>query len=350
MTIILKKLTPSIALLSALFLSASAHAQVVVGYVGVDIAPSQDGVNYVITHLSCPLEPKFSISGYASGKITGNTSSTITANGAGWTANGLAAPSAPYYLKIASGAAQGNLFRITANTADTLTLDTRGIDLATLGIANGTDTFQIVAGYTLLSLFGTPAEGVVGGSAADLAANTVDKVLVNDTLGIARIYYYNTSAGQWRRLGSTSNQSNLPIGPHQGLSYYRISTQPVSFTFTGRVPDTDSRVILPESGTTLLATYFPVSSTLGALNIQATANWRKLGDPGVTLNTTDRVLAKDSIGVFRSYYHDGTSWKRLGSATNQNSVPIEPGAAIYATRFGGGAPDTWTRTIPYSLN
>jgi uncharacterized protein (TIGR02597 family) len=323
------------------------------GFVNITIKPSTDGTTPTLTQFSAPLQPAATITGQSVGRLSGVAASTLSNSSAGWTASALSSTTAPFYVKVRTGSGAGRIFRITANTSTDLTVDTQGFDLTTLGIATGAsgDSYEIFPGYTLLSLLGTPTEGVIGGNSTQFSANQTDKVLINDSIGIARFFYYDTSVSQWRRLGSATNQNTLPISPFTGMTYYRVSTTPLSFTFTGKVPDTNAKIAIPTTGTTLLASYFPATTTLASLALNTLPTWRKLGDAGVTLDDTDRVLAEDSIGIVRSFYFDGTSWKRVGSNSVQDSVAISAGSTIYLTRFGSGTNnETWARTLPYSLN
>jgi uncharacterized protein (TIGR02597 family) len=322
------------------------------GYVNITIKASLDGTAYAITQFSAPLESATSITGQQSTRISSVGTNTISNSAAGWTADALSSAASPFFVKVRTGTAEGRIFRITANTATSLTVDTQGADLTTLGIATGTsgDTYEILPGYTLLSLLGTPAEGVIGGTFDQFSASQTDKILINDSVGVTRFFYYDTTAAQWRRPGSASNQNTLVISPFTGMAYYRISTTPLSFMFMGKVPDTDARIRVPASGTTLFASYYPMATTLAGLGLNTLSSWRKLGDAGVTLNDTDRVVAEDALGTLRSYYFDGTSWKYVGNDSPQDATAISAGTTIYCTRFGKGPGEMWARTLPYSLD
>jgi uncharacterized protein (TIGR02597 family) len=324
-----------------------------VGAMTVILDPSSNGATYKVTPFSTPLLVASTVTGNSSGKISAVTSNSVTDTTGAWVAAGLTAE--PHYLRITSGSALGRIFFISANTDTSITVAPLGVDLSTLGIQVGAsgDSYQIVKGFTLLGLIGTPSSpvgGVVGGTSSQFGLGQTDKVLINDSTGVARFYYFDTTANQWRRIGSATNQGSLPISPMAGLVYYRISTSALAMDFTGAVPDTQITRQIPTTGTTLLSSYFPTATTLAGLGLDSLSGWRKLGDVGVDLNSADRVLIKDPTGVIRSYYHDGTNWKRVGSASNQNSVPVPEGAAIQVTRFGTpGQYTTWTQSLPYTL-
>lgn len=341
MTTKLKLLFASLAFAGITTLSAQ-----IVGYVTVNITPSPDGTTVASTLVSSPLLQQSTLTGNMAGTIASVTSNTITVTSAGWTASQLVT-SGPTYILLTSGTQEGLLLRITANTADTLTVDTEGLSLTTLAVASGT-SFTIYQADTLLSVFGTPSEGIIGGNATQFAAGQTDKVVLKDTLGVIRTYYYNTDFSQWRRSGSSSDQGSVPISPYSGVVFYRIGTAALSIVSPGTVPSSSLRQLVPVAGTTILARYFPTDTTLGALGLQNLAGWRNTSQGGVTITSADKVIAKDSLGVIRTFYYDGTNWRRSGSGSSQNSAPITAGSAIYTTRFGTGTvPEILTAAVPY---
>ncbi len=332
---------------------AQTAATVPVGVVSVTIQASQNGTSHAITPISAPLYGPAEITGQNLGKITGVSASTITnANGA-WSAGALAQLGSPYFVRIKSGNASGHLLRITSNTATDLTVANQGVDLTTLGIVVGAsgDSYEIVKGETLLTLFGTPDDGVTGGTLTAFNAQQTDKVLVNDTTGAMLSYYYDTTASSWKRVGSGANQNTLPIAPSSGIFYYRIAQSSLVLSFVGTIPDTSLKRILAVNGSSIVSTYFPVDMTLSTLGFQSLTGWRKLGDVGVTLATTDRVVFKHSTGAIFSAYYEvaSSSWKRVGSGGTLNSQVIPAGSAVMVTRFGTGSPQVWERAMPYSL-
>lgn len=349
----MKTKTPFSLLLAACLLPLAGNAEdsatVPEGFIKVPIQASPNGSAYSLTHFFAPLHRASSMTGRNAGSLGAVGSNTLSDSSAGWATGALATAGAPYFANITSGTAMGSMFQITANTDTQLTLNTLGQTLPALGAVAG-DTYEIVPGHTLLGIAGTPASGVIGGTAAQFNASQTDKILVNDANGTTRFYYFDTAASQWRTVGSGVNQSNLVIPPKAGLVYYRISTAPLSYVFYGAVPHTGSIRQLPATGTTIVAPYFPRDTTLASLGLHLMPGWRKLGDAGVVLNSTDRVSFPVS-GVVLSFYHDGTSWKRAGSGSNQNSQILPAGTSAILTRFGTvGQSNPWTQPLPYNLD
>lgn len=335
---------------AALRAGAEESASVPEGFVKVAIQPSPNGSAYALTQFFAPLHRVPLPVGRNAGAISSVSANTISDGSAGWAPDTLAAAGSPHFVNVVSGAGAGNMFQITANSPVQLTVNTGGQDLAALGVAAG-DLYEIVPGHTLLGIAGTPASGVIGGTSAQMNASLTDKVLVNDVTGASRFYYFDTGVSQWRTVGSAANQGNLVIAPKAGLVYYRIVSSPLEYTFHGRVPHTDSRRLIPATGSTIVAPYYPQDLTLAALGLHLMPGWRKLGDPGVTLNSTDRVNLKVPAGTIFSYYHDGSAWKRVGSAASQNNQILPAGASVILTRFGPvGQQHAWTQTLPYNLD
>lgn len=327
-------------------------ATVPVGYVSKTIQASPNGSAYSITFLEPSLLVASQVNGASSGVISGLGQSTLTVDNAGWTSGELVS-GAPNYAMIISGLAEGLILRVTANTDTTLTLDTEGLDLSSLGIESGQDRITLIQGDTLLGFLGTTANGVIGGSAADFAANLTDRVLMKDAVGIVRTYYYNTAVSppQWRRGGSSANQDATPIAPTAGLVYYRIGMTDIELNSVGQIPTNDLIKIVPAAGVSLFARYFPTTTTLAELNFDALPGWRSTSQEGVSIANADKIVTKDAVGIIRQFYFDGTNWRRGGSATPQNDVVIEPGSSIYTNRFGlSNQYDLLKVLVPYDLN
>ncbi|MDX2079493.1 MAG: TIGR02597 family protein [Terrimicrobiaceae bacterium] len=332
-----------------------------VGVVTVSIAGSPNGSSFAQTQFSAPLRESAVIQGIARGTVSSVTTDSIGSTGAGWQVGGLSAVGSPFFVEIRSGQASGRIFQILSNTADSISIRRSGldanIDLTSLGIAPG-DSFEIFPGDTLLSLLGTPADGVVGGTSSQFSANQTDRVIINDPANNTAITYFFDTGGvnpnQWRRLGSNANQGTIVISPRMGVVYQRISTDALQLSFTGAVPERAATMRLPRAGTTIVSRYFPTDGSLASLGLHTLSGWRKLGDSGVTVPTTDRVIVKVGSTLI-SYYFDATAvpaqWRRVGSGANQDTVSIPAGSSVRLIRNGQvGEFDSWTYALPYALN
>ena len=324
------------------------------GYVKINITAGT-GTSKKTSLVSIPLLEEASINGNATGRITGVTATTVSASGAGWTAGQLSTAATPHLLEITSGTAKGRMLLIStaaANTADTVTISpeeaARVGDLTNLGIvaglANG-DTYRIRPVDTLSSFFGTPESTLVQGGTA---ANNADTITIVSN-GSSGTYFYNTAANppRWSRVALGSpDASNTPIPPYAGVQYARIANTPLEFIVTGKVPSGEREVSIKNSGTTVLAPFWPVGQTLAQLAIQNTPNWGS----GASASAAD-TLALSSGGSVSTFFFDGTNWKRvaLGSPlANSNVVPV--GASILINKKGSASGfASYQHTAPYNL-
>ena len=324
------------------------------GFAGVTIAAGT-GTAKRTTLVSIPMleDLPSGFTGSKAGRITAVGSNSITVAGAGWTAGSLSAPATPYLIEITSGAAQGLMLLIstaTANTADTLTIDssevTRVGNLTALGIAADAttgDTFRLWPCDTLGSFFGTPeTTGILGGTSSTDADTVV--LVIN---GSAMTYFYNTASTppRWSRAGIGSDASNVAIPPYAGVQYSRQAATPLEFRTLGRMPVGSRKVAIRNSGTTLLAPFWPVSQTLSALGLHNLQGWQS----GTSSTNADTVVLT-SNGSATTYYYDGTNWRRAGINSNANSVAVPPGASLLISKRGSAAGFTiYEHNAPYSF-
>lgn len=320
-----------------------------VGFVTANIAAGL-GSAKKSTLFSVPLLETEGITGHVTGVITGVGSNTISNSSADWANGELAQAETPFLVMVTSGAAEGRMFLISANTTNTLTVSSvdtvQTPDLTTLGIVPNTDTYTVVACGTLKTLFGTPeTTGIQGGTTQNNADTIV--MVVN---GAARAYFYKTDAvpPRWTRvtLGSP-DASNTPVLPYYGVDYQRLPATPLSFVITGAVPTLQRSVGVKNSGLTFLSQYWPSETTLGNLGIQNLSGW--VSSP--TAASADTLMLTIG-GNASTYWYDGTNWRRvtLGSPISNNvSIPI--GAAIQVNKKGTASGyTTFIQPVPYSLN
>jgi len=324
------------------------------GYVKVNIAAGT-GTGKKTSFVSVPLLEDGSITGKATGRITGVGTTTITAAGAGWTPGQLSAAATPYLIEITSGAAQGRMLLVStaaANTIDTVTIApdeaTRVGDLSNLGITTGVengDTYRIRPVDTLSSFFGTPATTLIRGGTSASTADTITIV----SNGQPNTYFYNTGVtpNRWSRVSLGSpDASNTPIPPYAGVQYARLPNTPLEFIVTGKVPSGQREVSIKNSGTTILAPFWPVTQTLAQLALQNTPNWLKASSA-----TSADTIVLSVAGSPNTYYHDGANWRRsaLGNpVANTTTVPV--GAAITISKKGSsGGYAAYENAAPYNL-
>jgi hypothetical protein len=325
-----------------------------VGFVTISAAAGT-GTSKKNTLFSVPLMETESITGQVAGTITGVTSNSISNSNAGWAPGLLSDPATPYLIQITSGAAEGRLFLIassaatagasagTANTATTVTvspIDAAQVDLTSLGIAVGSDTYKIYSCGTLSSVF-PPASGIQGGTSA---ANADTVVLVVN--GASTTYFYRTTPpARWTRVFAGSpDASNVPLLPYYGMQYQRIANTPLSATVTGEVPVKPRKVAVKNSGITLISQFWPADSTLLSSGLSSVVT------PGASASVADTVILT-SGGSASTYWYNGTNWRRVFAGSPiSDSTPIPIGTTVQISRKGTATGyTTLSQPVPYSL-
>ena len=348
---------PSISILSiaAIVLAgtiASSHAQNAttdpVGFVTTTVRASSNGVSFAVTPISPVMLAASSVNGTTLGTLTAVSSSNLTIDSAAWVTNQLSASDVCVLFK--TGNLTGLVVPVVSNTSDTITASTDGINLSSSG-ANIGDQVQLIQGDNILSMFGTPVDGVVGGNATQFSAGQTDRVSVRDISGTLRTYYYNTQFNQWRRSGSQVSQDTVQISPVSGAFYSRIATSNLTITTTGAVPNSQAKIIVPATGSFYAARFFPAEGSINDFGFQNLPGWQSANQDGVTIANADKVVTTDISGVVRTFYYDATSsfWKRSGSAVSQNSVAVPPAGAVKVVRSGSGSAQILNVPLPYSL-
>ena len=330
-----------------------------VGFVTVGITAGT-GSAKKNTLFSVPLMETEEITGQVAGTITGVTANTIVNSNAGWTAGALSQPATPYLIQITSGAGEGRLFLISsaigtggaiagsANTATTVTVssvDAAQVDLTSLGIVAGTDTYKIYACDTMSSFFGTPQTSGITGGSSTASADTVTVVLN----GAVATYWFNTSVtpNRWSRVGPGSpDSSNVALVPNYGVQYGRIGNSALNFVVTGQVPVISREVNVKNSGTTLLSSFWPVDSTLTQIGLQALPGWVS----GATAAVSDTVVLTAG-GTASTYWYNGTNWRRVAPGSPiSDTAAIGIGTAIQIGKKGNAAGYTaLDQNVPYQL-
>lgn len=307
-------------------------ATVPVGYLKLEIAGSG-----ATTPFGLPLdETSAPAAGIRTGRIESFTTNTLSNSSGGWTGN-LASASAPWVLRLTSGAAVGKSLEVASNTATTLTL--LGADLTSLGLVAGSDTFELVPMDTLWTLFGSGT--VLGGTSAALADN------VQVRSGASWIaYYYDTNLGFWRRtIGPATNSNNVLVRPGTGVQILRRNTA-LTLTFTGRVLDAPFHVAVNNATSSAIHAGYPTDTTLGGLAVQTLLpGWRS----GATATGSDQVALYTGT-TWVNYFYNGSFWQpSSGAATNSDSLAIPAGAVLALQRLGTSGTSELIRPLPYSL-
>ena len=308
------------------------------------------------TYISIPLTD----STVYSGAVQSFTSTTLTFSGTPFTAGAFAQSGSPYFVRFQSGLQAGRILLITANTANTVTLDvtdnsgqTTNQDASGFSVA-ATDTIQIFPGDTLASFFGSAVDGnsyltgvALKGAASALSADAVS--VYNRITAKQDAYFFSTTLGYWRTSASTANQNGLILYPGTSFAITRRANRPaLSFTVLGDVPAVAPKIKTPGSNQSVYGgNPFPVDVTLATLSL---SNWTK----------ANSALSADTLSVYNpitakmdGYYQKlDSTWRKIGDAnTNQSSMVIPAGSFLGFLKRGAasGAGSFLSSPLPYSL-
>jgi uncharacterized protein (TIGR02597 family) len=302
-----------------------------VGAMTVSIAAALSPTAPKISAITIPLFNSVDTSfvGQSQGVITSFTDTTISNSSAGWGNGTLSQAASPYFIRITSGGAAGRIFVISksvANTSTTITIDNEGTPLTTAGLAVG-DKYCLHPADTLLSFFGNGTLTGNGTVLSGTSANTADVVRLIE-LGGTSDYYFNSANNQWKKGSVPVNVGTTIIRPDRGIQYTRRATTGLNIINLGTVPDTNSRVVFSNAGTTFMCTTFPVDQTLAQLSLQTTPGWIAKS-ASVPIASADKVLTFDGT-TWQPYHFDSQA-----SQWRKGSVPVNVGTT---TKILAGQP------------
>jgi len=308
----------------------------------------------VTTYLSFPLTSNLTYTGVVSGVTS--TTITVADSPAPWNAGALATASAPYFVKFLTGSEVGRIMLVTANTANSLTLDVTDHSLQTVyltasgfSVAEG-DTFEIFAGDTLTSIFGNNTAQnplLLQGSANIFTADTVS--IYCPALMHWQVYFFNPSNGCWQTHSSSVNANNTIIYPYGALAITRRSGGNTSLVMTGRVSEVSPLIKTIGNNIAIYgSTGYGADMTLSQL--QLGSNWSK----GTSAMTADTVSVWNQLlNRFDIYYQtlDSTWRKSTDSTTDQSSLVVSAGNAISILQRANvtGEASFFSTPMPYSL-
>ena len=315
------------------------------------------------TYLSLPLEGNPIYTGVIS--ATTANSITVADSPAPWTAGALATAAQPYFVKFLAGPQAGRTLLITANTTNTLTLDTTDHTSQTTPILSSPsssfdvqvgNSFKIFPGQTLATLFGAgttqnPLSYLVG-STNVAQADTVS--LFTTSTAPASTYYFDTAAGAgfWTLYPTTVNANNTILYPYSSLAITRRSANgDTTLPLTGCATNVPLLIKAPGKTTSYTSAQYPANLALSQL--QFGANWTQ----GTSIANADTLSVWNPSplpGHFDTYYQlsaDSTWRKYPNSATDVSSFVIPAGSAICITKRSNatGAASYLQPPLPYTL-
>jgi uncharacterized protein (TIGR02597 family) len=286
----------------------------------------------------------------ARGTVASVTGSTVSVSGSpGWSTNAFVTANT-HYVRFLSGALRGQFLIITANSAASLTVDSAGLNLATLAAG---DTFEVTPFWTLGTLFPASLAGTAfTATTSPFLPQTQLLFFDGNGTGINRAanaiyFFYN---GAWRKSGAnigTSFDSTL-IYPD---SYFiqRNKTTGTSLSYVGRVQPSALGTIL-EAATTQNDNYVSISfpmditlanSGLAASGFQVTTSTFQVKDQLLWFDPAGTGINRAADGVF--FYFNG-AWRKSGQPVTSDfgSTVLKAGAGFIVRKASNGTSATST--------
>ena len=360
-------LTASIALLVAPAFAQTTATTDPVGYYTLTAFGASDNA------MSVPMVRDAVFAGPVNGSITA-TSFTVT--GAAWTAsqfvfNGTTQLET-YYCEFTSGPLQGLYYKITANGASDLTLDTEG-DSLTLHALPGNATAALASGnsirirpYTRIKDF-FEVSGVPVIEARPNAFTAKDDIFFPNYTAVAQnkapslTVYYITGTG-WRAAGQGATDfSNTPLKPNEAFILRRRNATPLSIVNMGSVlMNTGIAFIAGGNGASANDTYISVNRPSPV----------KLDDSGLRIADQTLSAVKDSPSAFSRqdelfafnpgaginaapsntyYYLAGQGWRKVSDASTTigQTVFLEPGKSYILRKKSANPGRDWVNSPNY---
>jgi uncharacterized protein (TIGR02597 family) len=349
----------------------------------VEIATSPVGM----VNVPCPgnAETIMSLSFHRDPVFKGQTASVAgtvltVAGSPGWTAQQFVYQAASqretYYVLIGGGSREGMYYTVTANTANTLTLDTGGDDLSVIAA----DTpVQIIPFWTLGTAF--PNGKGVHASTIHFFQNTVLLMFRPATLNTAGVnqlpedifyYYGGTGTKGWRKIGGGINtlQDDVPIVPDTYFVIrHNIPTATNVFNAGSVVDQIPALVpllrIQPDTNQdNFIGLPLSVPMTLGQSRLVQSGAFLGSSDhfnqQDLLLIFDDSIPEKNKIPVKIYYYYTGAvgpgaGWRLIGGGINSvrdNDLVFKPGwgYVIRKRKQSTAGASFWPVQPPYLLN
>lgn len=306
-----------------------------VGYVTQTINAGT-GTGRVFTPIALPLYSPSSVAN-ATGDIGSVSSTGFTVNGANFPT--LSDAATPYAVRITSGTLAGVNFHISANTADSITVDfSLSSASSTSGLA-ADDTYEIIDVDTLNSLLGGPADGVIFS-----AATQADADVVYVFSGGAWLSYFHNGNNWVRKSGrSTIISDDLPLTSDRAILFSRISADTTNYVLTGTVPSTNSTLKLNGSGLSYLANNTPADITLANLGLETATGFEN--------GATGDSIYLYTNGSWLKYNFDGTNWIRKSGRSTiiSNDILIPSGTGFVFSKNGSVSEASASLNLQYTL-
>ena len=270
--------------------------------------------------------------------LDGSGRSVLTFTGASFTANQFNGTGNVHYVRLTSGAGGNNglVSEVVATAGSTITV----LDNINDAVTVGTTSLSVTPYWTLNTAFPSGG-GLTGGTSATAA----DNITIIPPTGGSLTYFYNTTAGQWRR--GVTDSSNVAIPPGSGMQIVRKQVGNVNIVLAGNVTLGPVEAIVGGASSTTARNSFvgnpyPLSSKTLASSGLYTGNAATGVVGGTSATAADTVTIFDpSTGQALSYFYNTTAGQWRRGITDSSNVTIPDGAAVQITRKAGRGEFSW---------
>lgn len=338
----------TLGVLALLALSSQSFAQTTaasdpVGFVSVVVPANSDAL------LAVPLNRAAVFKGVIQ-QISGSTI-TVAGTSPGWTVNqfvqSLPTQTNTFALQVASGTKEGLTAKITANAANSVTIELdAGDDLTGIkteavdGVGMG-DHLDILPFWTPGTLISSPTDG----TELYNYFNTAGAPGTGVNLSPATLIVFSAGAGQWVDQITEEDVSHVPLKFGSAVLVRNNGAQQ-TFTVAGSVPMTSHRFLLRTlAGSTdqdlRIGYSSPVVETVAGLGFPA-----QTGDQIFIYNNSASGKNKSPAKIL---VYAGSNWVDSVTEESEDSYQIQPGSGLIFRKFRSASPAVavWQDTQSY---
>ncbi|MEM7010274.1 MAG: TIGR02597 family protein [Verrucomicrobiota bacterium] len=307
------------------------------------------------TFVSIPFHQAPAYSGSVEAQVQfNNAAATVEASGTpGWTANQFAGT---HYVKFTTGSASGLILEISANTANSFTVDPTGFGSIPV---RADDRFLIIPHWTLATLLPPATQATLHQSTGSLLPQRGSELLFYETTseGVepapGRIYYA-TSSG-WFQNETGAAADNVVIPPHSAfIVRHQTGTANTFFRPAAHVDVNLSAVLIAskqgQAHDNILAIIRPIPVQLDELGL-TTQNFRSSSGTGEA-QRKDEILIFDNAAVGHNkvetarYFFFANTWRLDDGASYpvSNDIELSAGSVVVIRKVA----DSTNRSFTWS--
>ena len=270
-----------------------------------------------------------------------------------------------YYVRIESGALEGQYFDVNTNDASSLTLNLNGGSLTGLA-AN--DQISVIPYWTFGTVF-VNGNGIVPSTSlnvhnTEILLPSLTNSGINISAGSPYFYYTNSGTVVWRKQGSSitnRNDDKLPPNCYLIIRHKNVATNTTFISFGDVIL---TKVSIPLNVNSTNKQDNPIGLTRP---LQVSLSDSKLVDSGAFIPSSSVTVHSDELYVFDNtatnfnksagtpyfYYTNATTaaWRHQGSSVDMSKSNIFlPGTGFIIRKVAATSSLLWSNTPTYTNN